>query len=158
MYTKKSYTQNTGFTLVELLLVIALLAILAAVTIIAINPAKQLAKSRDTERSADVYSILSSIHQYAVDHDGSFPQGIDSDNLEICRTGSINCTGLYDLSELTNNQEYLVSIPTDPRCPDEDYVYCSENGSGYFMERGPSGKITISAPGTEISETISATR
>jgi type IV pilus assembly protein PilA len=154
----KSRISRKGFTLVELLLVISILAIVTAVTIVAVNPGKQLAKSRDTQRSADVYSILSSIHQYSVDHDGAFPPAIVEDEREICRQDSPDCVGLFDLSELTENQEYLLEIPQDPRCPDELMLYCSENGSGYLLEMNSFGKITISAPGAEVASVISATR
>jgi len=138
--------------------VITILAILAAVTIIAINPARQLAKSRDAERSADVYSILSSIHQYAVDHDGVFPAAIGTENMEICRTDNANCDGLYDLSILTDDDKYLTAMPIDPSCSSDDSPDCSPNGSGYFLKMGNGGKITISAPGTELSDSITVTR
>ena len=149
--------KQTGFTLIEVLLVIAILAILAAVTIIAINPAKQLAKTRDTQRSADVYSILNALHQYAVDHDAAFPIEITTTNLEICRTTSVTCIDLYDLSVLTNNQEYMISMPIDPRCP-YDGAYCSDNGTGYFVQKTASGRITVSAPSAEVENSISVTQ
>ena len=149
--------RQKGFTLIEILLVIAILAILAAITIIAINPAKQLAKTRDTQRSADVYSILNALHQYAVDHDGAFPPEITTDNFEICRTTSVTCINKHDLSALTNNQEYMVSLPMDPRCP-YDGAYCSDDGTGYFLQKTAGGRMTVSAPSAEVEDFISVTR
>jgi len=67
---KQKHTQ-TGFTLIEVLLVIAIMSILASVVIIAINPARQLADARDAERLSDVYAIMNALHQYAADNDGS---------------------------------------------------------------------------------------
>lgn len=43
-------TSNKGFTLVELLVVIAVLGVLAAGVLVAINPVEQLARGRDTSR------------------------------------------------------------------------------------------------------------
>ena len=150
-------TKQKGFTLIEVLLVIAILAILAAVVIVAINPAKQLMKSRDAERSADVYSILNAVYQYTVDHESAFPEALTTTNLEICRTTSVTCIDLYDLSVLTDNQEYIVSMPIDPRCP-YDGAYCSEDGTGYFIQLTDSGRVTVSAPSAEGAEPISVTR
>jgi len=53
-----------GFTLLELLIVIAILAILASVTFVALNPAELLKKSRDTQRLADLASVKTAINYY----------------------------------------------------------------------------------------------
>ena len=58
---KKTYE---GFTLIEILVVVGLIAILAAVTIVAINPAKNFEQTRDAQRSADVTAILNAVTQY----------------------------------------------------------------------------------------------
>lgn len=149
--------KTTGFTLVEVLLVIAILAILAAVTIIAINPARQLAGARDAERLSDVYLILSTLHQYAAHNDGTFPEEITLERHEICRTGAITCDGLSDLSVLTDGQVYTISLPMDPRCQ-LNSGYCSEYGTGYFIKKTESGRVTVFAPGAELSEEIVITR
>ena len=58
----------------EILLVVAAIAILAGIVILAINPAKQLAETRNSERWADVNTILNAVYQYAIDNDGNIPQ------------------------------------------------------------------------------------
>lgn len=152
-------TQSQGFTLIEVLLVIAILAILAAITIMAINPAVQLAKARDSQRSSDVHTILNAIHQYALDNEGAFPEQIDSYALEICRSDSPNCDFLADLSVLTEGQIYLVDMPRDPRCTEEGGdAYCSTNGVGYFVEMTETGRIMVSSQSAETEETIFVTR
>lgn len=149
--------KKEGFTLIEVLLVIAILAILAAIVIIAINPAKQLAKTRDTQRASDIYSILNAIHQYAVDHDGALPEELTTNALEICKTENTSCFELLDLAVLTDDEAYIVSVPEDPRCP-YDSAYCSENGTGYYAVLTDGGRVNVYAPHAEIEDEISVTQ
>lgn len=56
--------QKKGFTLVELLVVIGILAILATVTLLVLNPAQLLAQSRDSQRVSDLAALNSAIGLY----------------------------------------------------------------------------------------------
>ena len=115
---KRILTSEKGFTLLEVLLVVGIIAILAAIVIIAINPTKMLKDGRNSDRRAWVNTILSAVYQYAIDNDGSFPSSITATLTEICQTGvsSGDCSNnsLIDLSVLTASVSYLVSIPEDP--------------------------------------------
>lgn len=53
-----------GFTLVELLIVIALIGVLAAVVLAAINPLEQANRARDTRFRADAAQLLAAIDRY----------------------------------------------------------------------------------------------
>lgn len=57
-----------GFTLIELLIVIAIIGILAVIVIVAINPAKMLEKSRDSQRFSDATSLATAINLYLADN------------------------------------------------------------------------------------------
>lgn len=57
-----------GFTLVELLIVIAILAILAAAVVIVLNPSELMAQARDAQRTTDVKAIKESIGLLIVDN------------------------------------------------------------------------------------------
>ena len=59
-----------GFTLIELLVVIGIIAILASVVIVALNPARQFAQARNTQRHANVRAILDGIQQNSADNRG----------------------------------------------------------------------------------------
>lgn len=61
MKTNKSVK---GFTLIELIITISILAILVAILVVAINPAEQLARSRDAKRVADLDALRSAINLY----------------------------------------------------------------------------------------------
>src|SRR3989338_3325065 len=61
-----------GFTLIEILVVIGIIAVLAAVVIIAINPARQFAQARNSQRTANVNAILNAIGQNLADNKGVF--------------------------------------------------------------------------------------
>jgi prepilin-type N-terminal cleavage/methylation domain-containing protein len=146
-----------GFTLIEVLLVIAILAILAGIVIVAINPGKQLANARDAQRMSDTYAILNAIHQYAIDNEGAFPEGITTEVRQTCLTSAPSCEGLYDLSVITDMQRYLVTLPIDPLCI-QDLSFCADNGTGYEVSMSEGGRITVSAPNTEEVDIITVTR
>jgi len=144
----KQKTTKKGFTLLEILLVVAAIAILAGIVIIAINPGKQLGDTRDSQRSTDVNTILNAVYQYAIDNNGTLPASVTTSQTEVCATAS--CSGLIDLSVLTTDEKYLVSIPTDP-------TGASGNGAGYEIYKSSNGRITVVAPDAEQS-TVSVTR
>jgi len=151
-----------GFTLLEIVLVVTLIAILAGIVIIAINPSKQLADSRNTQRKADVNTILNAVYQYAIDNNGALPASVPNiascsssvttiSKNEICKTGGL-CVGLVDLSSLTNNGRYIAFLPYDPKSS-------TTNGTGYLIcKDGVTNRVTVAAKNSENDIIISATK
>lgn len=60
--------QSSGFTLLELLIVIGILAVLSAVTVLVINPVEFLKKARDSTRLSDIQNINSAVLLFQVDN------------------------------------------------------------------------------------------
>ena len=58
----------------ELLIVIAIIAILAAALIVGINPAGRFRQARNSTRWQHMGTIANAIYAYAVEHGGSFPR------------------------------------------------------------------------------------
>lgn len=146
----KVFKNQKGFTLLEILLVVAAIAILAGIVILALNPVKQLADTRNAQRRVDVNTILNAVYQYTIDNKGTLPSTITTTSTEVCKTGG-TCTGLIDLSVLTASEKYLTAMPIDPSST-------STNGTDYNILKTANGRITVTAPDAEQSATISVTR
>lgn len=144
---KKRYE---GFSLIEILVVVALIIILATITIVAINPAKNFKDTRDAQRSSDVNAILNAVTQFT-SQDGNTPAAFGTiaacdtedwkagtsiwDGKGTQPTGSANLQGLV-------TGDFIVSIPKDPSEK-------TEGVSGYVICTTPTGRVQIAAPGVE---------
>lgn len=145
----KKIKKIKGFTLIEILVVVALIAILAAVTIVAINPAKNFADTRNAQRSSDVAAILDGVTQYQATA-GNTLAGLGT--LPSCSAtpASIGTgSGNIDLSA-TLVSTFLAAIPTDPSG--------NAANTGYTICTTASNRVQISAPNAENGKTISVQR
>jgi len=157
MLAFKDSKLQRGFTLLEVLLVVAIISILAGIVIIAINPGKNLGDARNATRQADVNTILSAVYQYSLDNNGTLPASITGTATEVCLTTGGSCTtpATIDLGVLTLNGKYLVGMPADPQCP----TVCLANGAGYtIIKDATTNRVTVAAPDAEQGKTISVSR
>jgi len=139
-----------GFTLLEILLVIAAIGILAAIVLVAINPNRQISQARNAQRRSDVNTIYKALEQYLIDNQSYEVggTGITDAPKEVCKTGTevsgsttTSCTDKVDLRVLVPN--YIAAIPADPGV------------INYRVNRNSANnRISVTAPSAELSQTI----
>jgi len=163
-----------GFTLIELLVVIGIIGILAAIVLVAVNPGRQFAQARDSQRKSDVLEVTNALYQFAAEHDGNlpsvnydanklgdFPQCAQDDGSDAVEIG----TAGYDLANAGERvaagagvadtnlvvPTYIAEMAVDPSSGDDantDYWFC-QMGSGTATP----GRVYVSAQGSELSTT-----
>lgn len=140
--------KQQGFTLIEILVVIGIIAILAAVVLIAINPARQFAQARDSQRNSNLNTILNAVGQRMADNKGKFDgTGIDG---KVCPVLPLAATTIdnggggtgIDLSCLVPT--YMSALSKDPSEP-------SDPSTGYQVYQDANGRIHVLATVTEPS-------
>ena len=78
-----------GFTLIELLIVMAILGVLAVVVLVAINPAEQLARTRDTGRVSAVTQMGHAVQAYYTSHNAVYPPAA-SWSVDLTNSGEVS--------------------------------------------------------------------
>jgi general secretion pathway protein G len=99
-YTLRKF--SSGFTLLELLVVMAVIGMMGSVIYIGINPQGQINKANDAKRKSDIAAIQSALEQFRFDN-GSYPLTSQFD--------SAGCSGSLNAGGIT----YLQRVPCDPR-------------------------------------------
>lgn len=159
MYYKNRNNRTKGFTLIEILIVISLIALLATAVIVSVNPARQFKFARDTERKAHLSTILNAIGQNMAEHNGVFTcKGVV---VKLPATSSVITSSPGSTSfDMANCivPDYLANMPFDPKLPNAHFESLSDYNTGYMLFEDSYGHITISAtseisPDTDIALT-----
>ena len=111
--------KQSGFTIVELLIVIVVIGILAAITIVAYNGIQ--VRARDTQRSQDMAGIIKALELYKVDK-GAYPPSNGTDSPGSNVPAGYTITNAYGRSYATNDSwlkslvtgGYIKNAPKDP--------------------------------------------
>jgi len=145
-----------SFTLIELLVVIGIIAVLATVVFVALDPAKRFADARNARRWSDVESILTAVHQSIVDSGGLIPVGVTTSEQQLgtCTAGGATaCVGAADAcTDLTTVlAKYLKTIPQDPNGG-------TAGTTKYSVVRDANNIVTVKACAAENGSSISASR
>lgn len=114
-----------GFTIVELLIVVVIIAILASITIVAYNGIQ--ARAKDSSQKAAVASVKKALEMYMADN-GAYP--------DICGSDNVGCYITTPPASLTSAlvPKYIPTVPVFPLTT--DYVRgpgTSGTGSAYAI-------------------------
>lgn len=123
----KKILGRKGFTLIEVLLVIVIIAILAAIVIVAINPGRQISQANNTQRRSDIQSILNAVHQYSIDNRSVLPTGI-TDAALVIGDDALEADICADLVPT-----YIAAMPYDPTDASGAYTDCTAYNTGYTI-------------------------
>ena len=153
-----------GFTLIEVLVVIGIIAVLAAVVLVAVNPARQFKLARDSQRTANVEALLNAIHQNMSEHHGSFLcngtlKALPSQPAYVMFNASSSDADPASPGNIAYClvPDYLSALPFDPGSSTAHYTSLSDYNTAYQISQDPDGRITASSTG-ELVPTISTTR
>ncbi|MDE2040898.1 MAG: type II secretion system protein [Patescibacteria group bacterium] len=146
-----------GFTLIEVLVVIGIIAVLAAIVLVAVNPARQFKLARDSQRTSNVNALLNAIHQNMAEHRGVFtcggaPHSLPSTAEVVMSTTTPGYSG--DIAPCIV-PDYISAMPFDPLAG--NYTGTSSYDTGYVIWQGTDGRVTASSTG-ELIAAISVTR
>lgn len=139
----KNITKKKGFTLIEILVVIGIIAVLSAVVLVAINPARQFKLARDSQRVANITAILNAIGQNMAEHKGVFECAVTlpSTNKVI----SIATGGVDIASCLVPT--YISSLPFDPSKTGAKFTSTTDYNTEYLVSVDTDGRVKVSAVG-----------
>lgn len=100
---------QAGFTIVELLIVIVVIAILASISIVSYNGIQQ--RARDSQRKSDISTITKAIELYYIDN-GKFPPS--SGSTVISNSWSTTADASWSTLKALLVPKYISSLPSDP--------------------------------------------
>lgn len=131
-----------GFTIVELLIVIVVIAILAAISIVAFTGIQQ--RGRDSGRASDVSNIVKALTAYVTDEPGAPNNGgggVWPADAAAAVTALNNYSAANLSSEITSKLT-LGAAPTGSTPDQYSYIPCTTGGTvtgaeiGYWKENG----------------------
>lgn len=143
----KNLNKKGGFTLIEILVVLGIIAILAAIVIVAVNPKKHFDDALASTRSAGANSIINAIGQYIVGEKGVItaldlpPAGNSASAITVAL-----CQDLIP--------KYSGALPTDPDSLHKGAALtnCANITSvgpiGYTIEQTTAKQIIVCSMGT----------
>ena len=138
------------------MIVVAIIAVLATLAIVALNPVRRYQESRNAKRWNDADAIAAAVQQYVIDNDGDLPVGINTvaNQIGTCATGGDTlCVGADTAclnlgADLTS---YLKSMPIDP-------LVGTNPTTGYSIVKDANNFITVKSCQPEGGASISVSR
>ena len=121
--------KKTGFTLIEMMLVVVIIGIIAGTMISVINIPRIQARSRDSRRIGDLKSIQTALELYFSNY-RAYPDSSSWASPENILTS-----------------DYMSSVPLDPKEGETPLVMCFGDGTtyGYYYKSLTGGKYILGA-------------
>jgi prepilin-type N-terminal cleavage/methylation domain-containing protein len=147
----KKIKKNKSFTLIELMMVVAIISILAGAIFVAIDPVRRFAEARNAERWSNTTALLGAIMKYQIDNDGEAPTVVSdltpgfyyqlgTETAISCANTCTQKTVQAECKDLTSAlvDYYIHEIPKDPKTG-TDLI------TDYYIIKSTTGRITIGA-------------
>jgi len=136
---KSNFLKGKGFTLIEVLVVIAIIGILATVALMSFTGTR--AKARDSKRKADLHQVQTALGVF-YDTRGTYPTSTSVWNASSPDYGAASTTGSADYNALAPYlAENIAILPMDPLNPTNNpgindtymYRYVSDAGRNFAI-------------------------
>lgn len=150
-----------GFSLPELVVIMAIITVLFAVVLVGLQPTTRIGATHDAERRRAVHDILQALASYEADNTGNAPAVIDAltasvqlvgTNVSGCGGATASCAGYTkiesscaDLSSLVD--AYLSAMPTDPTTG-------TAGNTRYYVQKTYSNRLEVGACDPEQTASI----
>lgn len=136
-----------GFSVLEALIVIAVIALLVAVTYLTLNPSMNISNNRNALRKTDVIQIADATRSF-----------LNTEGRTLAELGTIaTCPSTTKIGKVTEGidlgaklvPDFAVNMPVDPSLP------ADSADTGYTVCSNASGKLIFNAALSENNKTIS---
>jgi four helix bundle suffix protein len=126
---KELKSLNRGFTLMELLITVAFLALIAVAVFVLLNPSKQIKKTWDSKRKNELGQLRKVLEDWYNDKN-CYPKPseicYDPSNTPLS-DGTYTCHICGNQPGSPNFSPYLSKLPCDPQSPAKQYLYQVDN-------------------------------